>query len=328
MTYRPTMIMLLCLLAGTGAFLGTVLARQDAPPAAALAEQAPLLDWLGVSTNQRAELAALDPDFTREAETLRQELLRQRQALADLLEDPAATEPAVLGQLQQVNDAEQALQRRIVRYVMTVREDLTVQQQMRLMGLASQGLCGGGGRQQHRHGQQGRQGAEPPGPNGRGNGGGQGGGGGRGWQPGRGQGSGAGQPASTHDTIASLLDHHQKIQRLVEDLPDGVVATTTSDDPTVAALIRHHVSQMKQRLESGHPMRRFDPLFEALFDHSDQIDMRVEEVPGGVRVTETSANPQVVLLIRQHARAAVSQFVEQGPARVHQPTPLPEGYRP
>jgi len=36
----------------------------------------------------------------------------------------------------------------------------------------------------------------------------------------------------------------------------------------------------------------------------------------------------VTLLIRQHARAAVSQFVADGMARAMQPTPLPDGYHP
>jgi hypothetical protein len=58
-----------------------------------------------------------------------------------------------------------------------------------------------------------------------------------------------------------------------------------------------------------------------------EIAIDVEPIPGGVLVVETSANPQVGLLIRQHARRAVSEFVAQGMARAMRPTPLPSGYR-
>jgi quercetin dioxygenase-like cupin family protein len=40
-------------------------------------------------------------------------------------------------------------------------------------------------------------------------------------------------------------------------------------------------------------------------------------------VVETSDDPEVVALIRQHAHRAVSEFVERGMDRAHEPTPLP-----
>ena len=128
-------------------------------------------------------------------------------------------------------------------------------------------------------------------------------------------------------SIHALLADHEKIRREVEDIPQGVRSVTTSDDPDVAALIRRHVWEMKSRMEQGRPIRRMDPLFRELFAHHDRIHMEIEEVPGGARVVETSDDPQVVLLIRQHARA-VSEFAERGMDRMHEPTPLPEGYRP
>jgi hypothetical protein len=36
----------------------------------------------------------------------------------------------------------------------------------------------------------------------------------------------------------------------------------------------------------------------------------------------------VAPLIRQHARRAVSEFVARGMERMHEPTPLPDGYAP
>lgn len=127
--------------------------------------------------------------------------------------------------------------------------------------------------------------------------------------------------------IHGLLMNHARIQRSVEDIPGGVRTVTTSEDPEVAELIRAHVWRMKERMEQGEPIRQMDPLFRELFRRRAQIRIEVQDTPRGVIVTETSADPQVVLLIRQHAHRAVSEFVERGMARAMEPTPLPEGYR-
>jgi hypothetical protein len=84
---------------------------------------------------------------------------------------------------------------------------------------------------------------------------------------------------------------------------------------------------MKNRIERGDPIRLMDPVFREIFEHHTEIAIDVEAIPGGVLVVETSANPQVELLIRQHAHRAVSEFVAQGMARAMRPTPLPSGYR-
>lgn len=130
------------------------------------------------------------------------------------------------------------------------------------------------------------------------------------------------------DVFHRLLTDHTKIRRNVTDIPGGVESVTTSDDPLVAALIRLHVNQMKARLESGQPIRRWDPLFAEIFRRADAIEMQVESIPGGVRVRETSTDEQVTLLIRQHAHRGVSEFVARGFDRAHEASPLPDGYRP
>ncbi len=127
------------------------------------------------------------------------------------------------------------------------------------------------------------------------------------------------------DSIHYLLEHHQQIERKVEMLKKGVVTVTTSENPEIAETIRHHVRQMEQRLESGHGMRHWDPLFVELFKHADEIEMKIVDVPGGVRVRETSDNPRVADLIRAHAAQGVSEFVERGFDRAHEASPLPAG---
>ncbi len=129
-------------------------------------------------------------------------------------------------------------------------------------------------------------------------------------------------------TIHRLLSNHEKIQRTVKDVPDGVETTTTSSDPRLAAAIREHVAQMKERIEGGEPIRQGDPLFREIFANHEHIHMAVEDVREGVRVKETADDAHVVPLVRQHARRAVSEFVAEGMPRAMQPTPLPPGYKP
>lgn len=127
--------------------------------------------------------------------------------------------------------------------------------------------------------------------------------------------------------IRELLVAHELIRRRVEDVPGGIRSRTTSGDPELAKLIATHVAQMRDRVEAGDPIRHMDPLFREIFEHHAAIEMEVEPIRGGVLVIETSAASQVELLIRQHARRAVSEFVAEGMPRAMRPTPLPPGYR-
>lgn len=127
--------------------------------------------------------------------------------------------------------------------------------------------------------------------------------------------------------IHALLASHESIERTVVDLPNGVRTVTVSDDPRVTQLIRTHVRQMRDRYDRGQPIRAMDPLFRELFEHRDEAQLIIRDIPGGVEVLHTSANPQVVRLIRQHARHFVDEVVDRGMAGAMGPTPLPQGYR-
>lgn len=129
-------------------------------------------------------------------------------------------------------------------------------------------------------------------------------------------------------SIRSLLAGHESIERRVEDIPNGVRTVTTSDDPEIAKLIRTHVRQMKERYERDQPIRMMDPVFRELFANRDRASLDYEDIPGGILVTHTSDDPDVVLLIRQHARRFVSEAAAEGMRRAMRPTPLPEGYGP
>lgn len=84
---------------------------------------------------------------------------------------------------------------------------------------------------------------------------------------------------------------------------------------------------MKGRLESGRRLRQWDPLYEAVFDHAEKITLHVEKTPKGIRVTETSADPQVAALIRAHAKV-VTGFAEHGFDESAKAHPVPEGAAP
>lgn len=127
--------------------------------------------------------------------------------------------------------------------------------------------------------------------------------------------------------IRQLLMQHEKISRRVENLENGVKTWTTSDDPQITAAIQKHVRQMKDRMKENRPIRQMDPVFRELFEHAHKVDLEYEDLENGILVIETSNDPQVVLLIQQHANRAVSEFVKYGRERAMQPTPLPEGYK-
>jgi len=68
-------------------------------------------------------------------------------------------------------------------------------------------------------------------------------------------------------------------------------------------------------------------IFRELFANRDRITLKIEDIPGGVRVLPTCDDPQVAALIRQHAHHFVSEAAEQGMASAMRPTPLPKGYQ-
>ena len=124
-------------------------------------------------------------------------------------------------------------------------------------------------------------------------------------------------------TIHFLIDHHDQIVREVEVIDGGVLTTTRApNDPELVPVIQRHVREMWALLESGGRIHQWDPLFRALFDHAEQIELGYEDLDDGIRVRETSSNPEVVALIRAHA-AKVNELVARGRAAMHEATPLP-----
>jgi hypothetical protein len=113
-------------------------------------------------------------------------------------------------------------------------------------------------------------------------------------------------------TGMELFMRHREIRRSVTELPNGIHAVTESDDPQTAALIQAHVSAMYQRLDQNrafpYMMSRSVP---AMFAHSTRYRRKLTATPKGVAVTETSDDPAMVAIIRQHARE-LNGFVRDG----------------
>ncbi len=147
---------------------------------------------------------------------------------------------------------------------------------------------------------------------------------GRGFRGGRGH---DGRHDADHDVFHFLLTNHKKINRKVTELPHGVRTLTESEDPEIADKIKEHVEWMKHRVENTQPIRMRDPLFAELFRHTDKIVMKYEDTEKGVRVTETSEDPYVAKLIKQHAEV-VSGFVKRGFAEAMKNHPVPSDQPP
>lgn len=153
-----------------------------------------------------------------------------------------------------------------------------------------------------------------------------------GWRGGRGESGGPGgpgggrnDPAFTKDRemFHYLLSHRDAIRRTVTQIANGVETVTESDDPEVAATIRHHVESMHARIQEGRPIHMRDPLFAAVFANAPKITMEVEPTEKGARVVETSSDPYVARLIQAHAEV-VNQFVAHGFAEVSKNHSVPE----
>jgi len=164
---------------GLGAYTATVQTRPAGPPppAADPATEA-LLNWLGASPAQRNELRMHDAGFAVELKQLKADVEAKRNQFASALEQPKASNDEIMSRLEAVLAANNALERRIAGYLLSVRDHLTPEQRQRLFGLCAE---------EARQGRQWRGGRGPgattrPGE--------RQGPGGRGWRGGRGRGGG------------------------------------------------------------------------------------------------------------------------------------------
>lgn len=122
-----------------------------------------------------------------------------------------------------------------------------------------------------------------------------------------------------------LLSDHASIRRRVVYTPVGVEATTESDDPAVAARIIDHAKAMKARIDTGARVRVWDPIFARLFERHDAVRLEVTPTATGVRIVESSDDPEVVSLLWSHA-SGLCDFVRLGgESAPHETVVIPRG---
>jgi protein tyrosine phosphatase (PTP) superfamily phosphohydrolase (DUF442 family) len=135
--------------------------------------------------------------------------------------------------------------------------------------------------------------------------------------------------AEDRDVWQQLLTDHAKIYRTVVHRQDGdrgiVEARTESDDPVVAARIKHHAVAMQNRMKAGAQVRVWDEVFEELFKRHDLVTLELTMTEKGVTIVESSTDPETIALLRSHAMG-VSDFIREGHEAGARATPrLPVG---
>jgi hypothetical protein len=118
--------------------------------------------------------------------------------------------------------------------------------------------------------------------------------------------------------IHELLMRHDRIDRTVTELPDGVRTLTESDDPALALRIREHVAQMYRLLAAGRDpgLPHTTDVLRGLFRNRERIRTTMDTTPKGIVVVQTSSDSAVAALLRQHA-AEVTEMVRGGMEALH-----------
>lgn len=127
-------------------------------------------------------------------------------------------------------------------------------------------------------------------------------------------------PEEQRNIIHELAENHEKLTRKVEMTKTGYLATTTSEDKELVAKLKTHFRYMKKRLDSGAMVRRWDPAYAEMTKYYDQLEVKAEELPKGLKVTITGKNAEATKVAQNHARI-VTKFVKKGTDELHEEHP-------
>ena len=117
--------------------------------------------------------------------------------------------------------------------------------------------------------------------------------------------------AADMSTYMDLFARHTDIRRTVQSIPGGVRTITESDAPELVAQLQAHVASMYDHLSRGAEVRCMSKTLPTLFRNASGYRRRLTTTPKGVVVTETSADPRLARIIREHAHE-VTGFVRDG----------------
>ena len=119
--------------------------------------------------------------------------------------------------------------------------------------------------------------------------------------------------------LKQLFQKHNEISRLVENIPNGIITVTESDNEELRSSIIDHVTMMVTRLqEEKNPQVIIQsPTLHEIFEYYDEIETEIELTEKGISLIQTSTNPEVVALLQQHA-LEISDMVDRGMQAVHE----------
>ena len=118
--------------------------------------------------------------------------------------------------------------------------------------------------------------------------------------------------------LKQLFQKHNEISRLVENIPNGIITVTETDNEELRTSIIDHVTMMVTRLqEEKNPQVIIQsPTLHEIFEYYDEIETEIELTEKGISIIQTSENEVVVALLQQHA-AEISDMVNRGMQVVH-----------
>ena len=118
--------------------------------------------------------------------------------------------------------------------------------------------------------------------------------------------------------IHELFLNHDRITRTVTNLPNGIRTVTESSDPRVAQILRDRVTSSRKRVETGNdpglPIE--SPALRSIYRNYQKIQTTFEPSATGIVVVQTSADPETVAALQQHA-SEETDFVRDGMAALH-----------
>ena len=118
--------------------------------------------------------------------------------------------------------------------------------------------------------------------------------------------------------IHALFINHDRITRTVTNLPNGIRTVTESADPRIAQLLKDHVTQMGQRVETGNdpglPIE--SPALRLIYRNHARSTPRLSRRRQASSSFRRRPTQETVAALQQHA-SEVTDFVNDGMAAMH-----------
>lgn len=123
--------------------------------------------------------------------------------------------------------------------------------------------------------------------------------------------AGNAQPRIDMRSYRNMFMRHGELRRTVENVPGGVRTLTESDSPDLVGELQAHVSVMYTRLDQGVEVHCMSSTLPTMFRRASDYQRQLTYTPRGVSVVETSNDPEMTRVIREHAHE-VTGFVVDG----------------